>query len=134
MMLAFGWARNHAVALAALMALACVGCAPRGRGSVHDRLAGEWLTDGGLTRYVFDHGKYKMIEESGTSLLTYRVVDEDGDKAHLRVTLLRTGGGHDKYLHFVDDDQVIEAEAELNGIRIPSKWHRVGEGGGQPTR
>jgi hypothetical protein len=107
---------------AASLLLMCVGCGRPEHDSIHRRLGGAWIADGGLTRYVFECGIHRMIEPSGTPKLSYEIQEAEGDQAHIRVTLLRTGSGHGKCLRLCDRDQRIEAETELDGSRISGEW------------
>jgi len=122
------------ITLALFLLIACVGCGRPEHNVVHRRLEGEWITADGRTRYVFERGTYKMVESSDTSNLAYRIQEVSGDDVHIRVTLLHTGGGHDKYLHFSDDGQMIEEKAELDGIRVTGVWRRVAGAGGEEER
>lgn len=101
------------------------GCMHLGYKDFHERLSGAWITEDGKTQYVFKQGKLQMIESGKVYEFSYIIEQEKEDYACLRITLIKTGSGYQQHLHFKDNDQIVDIESELNGIKIPGKWYRV---------
>jgi hypothetical protein len=86
-------------------------------------ILGHWITDSGNTHYFISENKIIMIDEGYKSDLTYSVIQSSDNKKYfkIKVTLIRTGGGHIKELELASDNSKLKSTI-CTRVCVDSDW------------